>query len=428
MTAILSIIALPSAKFNIRVKTIIMTSKEITFIDTFAGAGGLGLGFEMAGAKQILAVEIDKWAAETHRHNFPTVPVVQQDISKLSNTEISSLVLEQPDLIIGGPPCQGFSHANIVNKDPKDPRNSLFEEFIRFVDILKPSICLIENVPALLKSKTAKNENVIDVIVSELNRIGYHAQYEILDARNFGVPQKRKRLFIVGLNETEFNNNLKIFPEITHGDDAVHDLFPNLSVKEEISLWDSISDLPQYTSENYNSELSYTTKPKNSYQKLMRENSCGVLTNSEPMRHTSRVVERFKEIRVGEGEEDISLSNMPKKRGDPSSVSSKKYSQNSRRQSPEYPCNSVVASSHTSFIHPYLHRNFTVRELLRIQSFPDTFELKGKRAVLSKKLSIRKGLLDDIYLDQRMQVGNAVPPLLAKSIAGSLINLIKNKG
>jgi DNA (cytosine-5)-methyltransferase 1 len=400
------------------------TGEKITFIDLFAGAGGLGLGFEQAGAKQLLAVEIDKWAVESHKHNFPSVPVVQEDICRVSNSMIKSLVSERPDLIIGGPPCQGFSHANVVNKDPKDPRNSLFEEFVRFVDVLKPAICLIENVPALLRSKTQSGESVIEVITSEIEKIGYVAHYQILDARNYGVPQKRQRLFIVGLKKDVFSEGLKIYPEKTHGNDNMRDLFSNMKCKDEITLWDAISDLQQHTFDSYDSKASYAENPLNNYQKLMRKGAAQSLTNSEPMRHTSRIIDRFKEIGIGESEGNVSVDNMPKKRGNPSLTSNKKYSQNSRRQSPDQPCNSVVASSHTNFIHPYLHRNFTVRELLRIQSFPDWFELKGKRAVLSKSLSIKKGLLDDIYLDQRMQVGNAVPPLLAKSIAKSLMELI----
>lgn len=400
-----------------------MKAKEITFVDLFSGAGGLGLGFEMAGAKQLLAVEIDKWAAETHRHNFPHVEVVEKDITKVSNKEIKSMLESSPDLIIGGPPCQGFSHANVVNKDPKDPRNSLFEEFIRWVDVLKPKACLIENVPALLKTKTAEGLDVIDVITEELSLIGYSAKYSLLDAKNYGVPQKRQRLFIVGVKKEGRVDLNSVFPSPTHGESVVEDLFSSGdTLQKEVTLWDAISDLPQYTSADYSPETSYRFKPDNEYQKLMRKKSGKTLTNSEPMRHTARIIERFKEIGIGESEENISKENMPRKRGASGSTSKKKYSQNSRRQSPDFPCNSVVASSHTNFIHPFLHRNFTVRELLRIQSFPDDFELKGKRAVLSKKLSIKKGLLDDIYLDQRMQVGNAVPPLLSKAIAVSLMS------
>ncbi|WP_371373634.1 DNA cytosine methyltransferase [Thalassotalea aquiviva] len=406
-----------------------MINKQLTFIDLFAGAGGFGLGFENAGFRQLYAVEIDKWAAETHRFNFPRVPVIEQDICEITNEEILELSNERPDVIIGGPPCQGFSHANIVNKDPKDPRNSLFEEFIRFVDVLQPRVCIIENVPALLKTKTALGEQVIDVITSELERMGFSTSYELLDARNFGVPQKRQRLFVIGVNK-KYPKLLKesLFPSPTHNELGSGDLFNSEDMKQEVTLWDAISDLPQRTFSDFDCNESYQCLPKNEYQELMRANSNGLLTNAEPMRHTQRVIDRFKEIKIGQSEGNVTQDNMPKKRGNPSTISEKRYSQNSRRQSPNSPCNSVVASSHSNFIHPYLHRNFTVRELLRIQSFPDRFELKGKRAVLSKKLSIKKGLLDDIYLDQRMQVGNAVPPLLSEDLARNIAVVLTERG
>ncbi|EHU4801456.1 DNA cytosine methyltransferase [Vibrio vulnificus] len=405
-----------------------MNNNSFTFIDLFAGAGGFGLGFENAGFKQLYAVEIDKWASETHQFNFPEVPVIERDICKITNDEILKLSNEVPDVIIGGPPCQGFSHANIVNKDPKDPRNSLFEEFVRFVNVLKPKLCIIENVPALLKTKTESGEKVINLIKSELEKVGYNVHYELLDARNFGVPQKRQRLFIIGINkELSSLSEYRLFPNQTHTKSGSGDLFDNNNTKKEVTLWEAISDLPQRTFADFDPTESYQCKPKNDYQKLMRVGSNGELTNSEPMRHTQRVIERFKEIKIGQSEGNVTLENMPSKRGMPQIKSQKKYSQNSRRQHPDLPCNSVVASSHSNFIHPFLHRNFTVRELLRIQSFPDWFVLKGKRAVLSKKLSIKKGLLDDIYLDQRMQVGNAVPPLLSESIAKNISKLLTKR-
>jgi DNA (cytosine-5)-methyltransferase 1 len=150
------------------------------------------------------------------------------------------------------------------------------------------------------------------------------------------------------------------------------------------------------------------------------------ITNHEPMKHTDRVVERFKQISYGQSEASVAEALRPRKRGAPTELSDSAYSQNSRRQHPERPCNTIVSSSHTNFIHPYLHRNFTVREIARIQSFPDRFQFLGKRAVLSKSLSIKKGYLDDIYLDQRMQIGNAVPPILAEHLAEAIMETLRN--
>jgi DNA (cytosine-5)-methyltransferase 1 len=134
-------------------------------LDLFSGAGGLSLGFKLAGAEITHAFEKDKWAAETYAHNFPGVVVIQKDITTINSSEIRTIIGKPPDLIVGGPPCQGFSHSNVSYKDPKDPRNSLFIDFIRFVDVLRPAICLMENVKGLLSTKTAERRFVIELFL-----------------------------------------------------------------------------------------------------------------------------------------------------------------------------------------------------------------------------------------------------------------------
>src|SRR5262249_34365257 len=124
-------------------------NRPVRIIDLFAGAGGMSLGFEMAGAVPVYAIEVDKWAALTYRKNNPRVVVDERDIESISTSEIEILRDLNADMVIGGPPCQGFSHSNVVNRDPRDPRNSLFMYFIRFISIIRPTIAVIENVPGL---------------------------------------------------------------------------------------------------------------------------------------------------------------------------------------------------------------------------------------------------------------------------------------
>lgn len=390
------------------------------FIDLFAGAGGLSLGFELAGARPLYAVECDKWAALTYRTNHPHVKVEERDITELSDGEISQLRSLGADLLVGGPPCQGFSHSNL-NRDPKDPRNSLFQEFIRFMKILRPRAVVIENVPGLLRTKTAAGEAVISVISASFDAIGYDCCWQVLEASSFGVPQQRQRLFIVGIDRERPADF--IWPVPTHEVTAQPSLFG--AVEPQVTLWDAISDLPQCTSETYDPKQAYISSPRNAYQRFSREGAAAIIHNHEPMRHTARIVERFAEIKFGSSEADVRMDLRPRKRGSPDEISDRAYDQNSRRQHPDRVCNTVVASSHTNFIHPYLNRNFTVRELMRIQSFPDRYVACGKRAVLSKKLSLKKGLLDDIYLDQRSQIGNAVPPLLARALANAVLSALQ---
>nr|AAX14650.1 BbvCI methyltransferase 1 [Brevibacillus brevis] len=405
--------------------------KQLTAIDLFAGAGGFSLGFSMAGFRVTHAIEVDKWAAETFEVNFPRTKVVTRDIQQISDEEIKDIIDERPLVVIGGPPCQGFSHSNVNNKDPKDPRNSLFQEYMRFVAQLRPKVCMIENVKGLLTTKTAKGELVIDIILREFESLGYNADFRVLNAANFGVPQFRERLIIAAVCKSEANNFF--WPEPTHelGNSNITSLFEELMpTQPPLTLWEAIGDIQQITHESYTGKEGYECSPLNEFQSIMRRNAPEFLLNHEPMKHTKRVVERYATIGFGESEGDVSEKHLPRKRSESSTIS-KAYDQNGRRQRPDRPCSTIVASSHSNFIHPFLHRNFTVRELARIQSFPDDYEFRGKRAVLSKKLSIRKGLLDEIYLDQRMQVGNAVPPLFAKALAESVrstLSLTNSRG
>lgn len=404
------------------------TLHRFTYIDLFAGAGGLSLGFENIGAKGLLAIEQDLWAAETYAYNKPEVNIVTQDIQRISDEEIRKYAQLYPDAIIGGPPCQGFSHSAAGKKDPKDPRNSLFNEFMRFAAIIRPRICVMENVPGLLKTRMSNGKYAIEAIISSFKEIGYFTHFRCLDAQDYGVPQKRERLFIIAI-ENSLNANFFSWPEPTHSaqDKVQLSLFKNevRSIKKHVSLWEAIQDLPQiYSNDSMPNDI-YSAPATNDFQKLMREKAVKSLENHEPMRHTARVSERFRAIGIGQSEADVPAHLKPRKRG--YEGESTGYDQNSRRQRPDMPCSTIVASSHTNYIHPFLHRNFTVREMMRIQSFPDWFIARGKRAVLSKKLSLRKGLVDEVYLDQRAQIGNAVPPLLAAAIGKSCADFLEQE-
>jgi len=139
-------------------------------LDTFAGAGGFSLGFEMAGCKIIGAIEADAWACETFQFNHPVTTVIRGNIEWFSDEKLINLFSgNEPDIILGGPPCQGFSICNKNNGDPKDPRNSLFKEFVRLGRLFKPKIMIMENVPNLIKAKTKSNEMVIDIVKRQLS-------------------------------------------------------------------------------------------------------------------------------------------------------------------------------------------------------------------------------------------------------------------
>lgn len=373
-------------------------------VDLFAGCGGFSQGFNNAGFESVLAVEIDQWASETYAANHPSTQVITEDVR---NVTVKSLKLSNVDGIIGGPPCQGFSLSG--NRDAKDPRNSLFMEFVRFVRELQPKFFVMENVLGLLSMKTRENRPVSEIIYEEFTKAGYNVTHVVLTASDFGVPQSRQRVFFIGLRADLPFNVIQLNPLNGKG------------MRAAVNLWDAISDLPALNAGEGEEEQGYASAAQNAYQKKIRVDSKGVC-NHVAMRHTSRIVERFKQIGYGQSVKDVSPEHSQRKRGDATAISGKVFSQNNMRPRPDRPCPTIAASFQSNFIHPYSHRNFTAREGARIQSFPDSYIFKGKRTTMSWEK----------HLSQYQQIGNAVPPLLAEAVATTIseyfahINDIKN--
>ena len=172
--------------------------KKLKVLDTFAGAGGFSLGFELAGCAVVGGIEIDSWASETFAHNHKDSLVITRDIQSISDGELRDLFANRrPDILLGGPPCQGFSICRKNAGDPTDPKNSLFVEFLRVARVLQPDYVIMENVPNIENARTQSGESVIGIIKRELKNLGYHVEHSVLEATDFGIPQIRKRLFIV---------------------------------------------------------------------------------------------------------------------------------------------------------------------------------------------------------------------------------------
>lgn len=182
-----------------------INKKSFHCADLFAGAGGFGLGFHLAGYNIVCSVEKDKWAADTLRKNGHSDVVVEADIrSLITKKDIEKYFSIKPDVIIGGPPCQGFSVAGPARKkDPDDPRNTLFKDFARWVMHFDPQIFVMENVNGILTRKNAKQEKVIDIIQETFSKLDYKVEIWQLNAAHYGVPQIRKRVFIVGHKRDE---------------------------------------------------------------------------------------------------------------------------------------------------------------------------------------------------------------------------------
>lgn len=377
------------------------SENALTSIDLFSGCGGLTKGFSMAGIRSIFASDIDENCEKTFRTNFPGVPFLCKDITQITKEEVDALTGNaSPDIIIGGPPCQGFSLANKRrNQVADDPRNRLFYGFVKFINWYSPKLFVMENVKGLLSMKDGA---VLKTILDEFRRAGnfggYDVEYKVLLASDYGVPQNRERVIIIG---TRHDLGLKPrHPESLHLD-------------HKVTVDEAISDLPQIKACEGLEVMNYPIKPQNEYQALMRQNMQYV-TNHIAMHHTKRLIDRFEAIKPGQSLVDVWETHGSVKRGAPGEKSDVKFGQNNQRLWGNQPAPTIAASFQSNFIHPHLNRNFTAREGARLQSFPDDFIFEGMRT----KMSWEKGL------SQYQQIGNAVPVLMAKAIGECVINIL----
>ncbi len=370
-------------------------------IDLFSGCGGMTLGFGWAGFNSVLASDIDENCEKTFATNFPEIPFLCGDLSEFTKDEFDTIISEKEiDVIIGGPPCQGFSLANKKrNKVSEDPRNKLFYEFVKTINWYNPKSFVMENVKGLLSMESGQVIKQIQNEFENAGKFGYEVRTKVLKAPDYGVPQSRERIIIIGIRK-----DLELIPE-----------FPPKKYEKEVTVEEAISDLPKINAGEGEEKLNYESKPTNDYQQFMRKNSKKVF-NHIAMRHTQRLIERFRAIQPGKNLLDVWETHGAVQRGNPNEKSKVKFSQNNLRLIANKPAPTIAASFQSNFIHPFLDRNFTAREGARLQSFPDDFIFEGMRT----KMSWEKGL------SQYQQIGNAVPPLMAFEIAKTLKRVLEN--
>ncbi|WP_442266516.1 DNA cytosine methyltransferase [Tenacibaculum sp. ZS6-P6] len=343
------------------------TSRNILGCDIFSGAGGMSLGAEMAGINISFAVENDKYAADTFIKNHKSSKVIVEDIRKVKPTE---LISKNPFVLFGGPPCQGFSLSNTVTRNSKNEKNSLFEEFLRFIEELEPQWCVFENVEGFRSFQKGK---VVKILKKRLEDLGYTVNFDVLLASDYGVPQDRKRFFMVGNRKgIKFD-----FPE---------------PLTNKFTVADAILDLPSLQNGDYIASLPYKSLANNEFAEAMRTNS-NFSTQNYVSRNRDYVLERYKHIKQGQNWKAIP-DELMKNYADKNNCHSGIY----KRLDSEKP--SIVISNYRKnmLIHPFENRGLSVREAARLQSFPDNFIFEGTL----------------MYMQQ--QIGNAVPPLLAKAL------------
>jgi len=344
---------------------------RLSFIDLFAGAGGWSVGFESAGFNHLNMYDFNESACETAKKNFGGI-VKCTDLSQHKEITFPSV-----DVVVGSPPCQGFS--NEGKKDPDDPRNSLVWSFFDILDRIQPYFWVFENVPGFKRSYKGR---YYDALARRLNISGYKWRDFILDAADYGVPQHRKRFFILACKDF-----IPSAPSPTHAH-----LGGLMGEKPHVTLWDAISDLPPPVLGDRVGTFEYRSAPKNSYQELMRSGSEKIF-NHTAQNHSARVLEKIKHVPIGGNMNSII---------DKFEENNTKYEGGYRRAEKNRPSYTAYWTRGMTSIHPDQHRFLTPRECARIQSFPDHFQFHGKT------------------IENYTQICNAVPPLLAYAIANSI--------
>lgn len=342
-------------------------------IDLFSGAGGLSYGFELAGFNVLLGIDNDEAALNTFKLNHKQSEILNCDITEISYaTDIRPLIGDNKiDVIVGGPPCQGMSLSG--PRKFEDPRNKLYLSYIRLVKEIMPRAFVIENVIGIVSLFKGK---IKDHIIEEFTKMGYKVQFKTLVASDYGVPQKRKRVIFVGTLEEGFS-----FPE---------------PVGYTINTKEALSDLPTLEKELGEIEMEYLSSPQNDYQKLMRSNSDKVY-NHLAANHSDRVKEIIAQVPDGGNHKDLP-KNLRETRN--FNVAWTRFA--SDKPSP------TIDTGHRHHFHYKYNRVPTVRESARLQSFPDDFIFTGNKT------------------QQFRQVGNAVPPLMAKLIGCNLLDYLNS--
>ena len=341
---------------------------KLKVLDLFCGDGGLSLGFQLAGYEIVGGIDFYEDAIKTHERNFKKSISKCVDIKTISNDEIEKTFKGKVDVIIGGPPCQGFSAGNRQQKLEDDPRNKLFFEFIRFVKVLKPKAVVIENVRQILTKNNgfAKNK-IIEILTNE----GYNVDVRVLCSSDYGVPQNRNRAVFIGIKKELGDVNYDKIKK----------------VKNKVTVEEAIGEL--YLLENTDSRI-LTTNPKTKFQKYLRSKD-NIILNHDIQYPNQKVQERMKYVPEGGNWQDVPEELWDTKRDN-------RHSSAYRRLKSDEP-SITIDTGHMNYFHPKYNRIPTARESARIQSFPDYFEFCGTKT------------------SQLKQVGNAVPPLMAKAVA-----------
>lgn len=426
----------------------VMTSPEpkLTMIDLFAGCGGLSLGFEMEGFEPLLFSEINLNAAQTYMQNRKFRPIIPfGDIYTLTNDNLrllkeywQTMEISDVDIVCGGPPCQGYSgigHRRTFRLEKNEiPSNQLYQEMVRVVSFVRPKVFLFENVKGLLSGRWTcdgeKGEIFRDVLAAFESINGYHCNWNLVHAKNYGVPQNRPRVIIIGyrddiwkkFNQLEMNLLDDPSPYNSGGSAVRAGMLPYGRVMPP-TLEELLSDLVDPRFNGTGSTQTYPSAAKSEIQRFLRTLPNGKilpkgdsLSEQDYSSHSKKIIEKFRHMLENGGEI-------------PESLKTKKFAQ---RVLPRVWDSGGPNITATSLPDDYVHfsqpRIPTVREWARIQTFPDWYQFAGPRTTGGRR---RAGNPDEGIWDREVpkytQIGNAVPVLLAKIIANHVKSILRSK-
>ena len=337
-------------------------------VDIFSGAGGMSTGAEWAGIPSVFAIDSDFKASKTYQWNHPETEIACRDVQ---NFDFKTIDVKRRCVLFGGPPCQGFSTSNQRTRSGKNKANWLFREFLRAVAEIKPAWVIFENVKGIT---VTENADFLNRVVSGLEKLGYGTKKAVLNAADFGVPQLRFRLFLVASRRID---NFE---------------FPKPKSKIVVSVREAISDLPDLLPGSMDGPLSYKDIVLSEFGKKMRGN-CGMSYNNSVTNNLPKIIERYRHVPQGGNWSCIPESLMENYK-DVSRCHTGIY----HRLCWDKPSITIGNYRKNMLIHPEQNRGLSVREAARLQSFPDNYSFYGSIGF------------------QQQQVGNSVPPLLAKAV------------
>lgn len=362
-------------------------------VDLFAGVGGLSYGFAHDSDFQIIAAnEILLPMAQAYNANHPTVKVYNKDIKDFSINDLTAdfgIKKGEIDIVIGGPPCQAYS--TVGKRLIDDPRGKLFQEYFRILKELQPRLFVFENVKGLL---SIQKGNLIKQIIELFKSIGYRVSFQLMNAADYGAPQIRERIILIGtLEDRPF-----VYPKPTHFNPM--ERVDGRGLKPYVTIGEALGDLPSIKSGE--SGFSYATDPQNDYQRLMREGAPTSIQEHECSKNSNRLIAIMEALPDGGSPKDIAEELRP------TSGFANTYSRLWWDKPSTTITRNLGCPSSSRCIHPRDPRPLTTREGARLQGFPDKYIFCGSRA------------------DKHLQIGNAVPTFLSEAIKNAVKNYLTN--